>query len=291
MPFLTRFSRYGRTLMREAAAVMDETDRRRCVFLTGTLPGSTEASLQAISAWSGWIVQTVRQWLRDRGIGAKFFGVWEWQRRGALHLHLCVQAPDASRARRLLRVWKERWIQILDGVSARSGVDVYRKNEWHTWASEKWRVRTDAQVVEKSVGAYLGKYLSKGSSANRKQCNYPPSSWYFCQRELGREISGRRQELVLARLCLSASADLWERLGAEVAAQGRPTFLYKSPVDYRLRGLVCLLKPIEAAMVFDSLSWVFRVLSSEPKELSIPPLPTLPGVYKIVFGGWVRAPG
>lgn len=278
------FSKVARRLIREAGGIVDTQAKSRVIFLTGTLPGSTREAVSALAAWSGWAVQTVKQWVRDFAPGSLYFGVWEYQRRGALHLHLCIAAPTTVAARQLKQRWKNRWLRILDAISRRSKVDLYGRENGDTWATRKWVTRTDAQSVEKSVAKYLSKYLSKGSAATRSGCAIPPSSWYFLSKSLRLEIARCRKTLELCRLSSSASLRLFERLAGVVAEQESLAFLYRSPADYLQKGLIALLKPLEASMLFERITELLLPLLHESGSLCVIPKVYIPDVCTLFAG-------
>jgi len=263
VPDRTTFTRYARQFIREVGAIFDTKNRSRTVFVTGTLPGSTNDAIAALSAYSGWLVQAVTNWFRDRFHGSTYFGVWEYQRRGALHLHACIHCPSEEAAVRLRQNWKRKWIELLDSVSKRSGVDLYGRADGSTWAQNRWICRTDAQQVEKSVGAYLGKYLSKGSVKHRSWCERPPVSWWFADKESRSQVRQARKEVGVTRLPLSTAIDLWEKLGSLLAELVPKSHYYVSAYNCQIKGLISLAHPVQASMMFDSLVSVLRLLGLE----------------------------
>lgn len=259
------FTRYAKTLIREAGALLDNGPRECLSFLTGTLPGSTDDALGALAAWSGWVIRTVEQWIRDYAPGALFFGVWEYQKRGALHLHVCVRTQQPNESKLLRARWKERWRKVIDAVSKKSQIDLWKRKDGLSWNTSKWVLRTDAQQVEKSVANYLGKYLSKGSSTARKRCECPPAAWWFCPRVLRAKIRALRHKLELRALSLAAAIDLLELAAGRVAEQAVKVFSYVSPYDVSVKGVVVLASPTMAGAMFRELSLVFGVLAGEAR--------------------------
>lgn len=243
----------ARQKLREAGAILETGPKENCIFLTGTLPGSTKESLMALAAWSGWAVQTVTQWIRDFAPGAGYFGVWEYQKRGALHIHLCIRTETAAQAVDLKRRWKKRWIKVLRAISKRAGVDVMQREDGSSWADSPWAIKTDAQTVEKSVGSYLSKYLSKGSQKNRKLCYYPPSAWAFVARPLTERILHARLAIEVPQLAVCSAINLFERLGAAIATVAEKNFPYESPFMPGFKAIISLTTPDNARAIFNSL--------------------------------------
>lgn len=184
----SKFSTYARRQMMRAGAVFDlQCPKNQCLFLTGTLPGSTDESFRAIAEWSSYIVNCLKAWIAKR-VKAKYdMYCWEWQKRGALHLHYVVHVPCRRHRRFIRSQFKKEWIRLLDSVSRLSGVDLYRKNKGFTHKRNKKVVRATAEIVQKSVASYMAKYLSKnannmkGFQARRR---YFPARWYGCSRPL-----------------------------------------------------------------------------------------------------------
>jgi hypothetical protein len=52
-----------RVLIRSGAAMETKAPPEECLFITGTLPGSTESAYRAIAAYSGYIVNSLKAWV------------------------------------------------------------------------------------------------------------------------------------------------------------------------------------------------------------------------------------
>lgn len=280
----TRFGKAAKALVRDAGALLDSQGRDRCSFLTGTLPGSTAGAVEALAAWSGWVVQTVKQWIRDTAGGARCFGVWEYQKRGALHLHLVVQAETEEEARLIRQKWKDRWIRILGSVGKRSGVDLFERACGGSWASEKWRTRTDAQKVEKSVGCYLSKYLSKGGDTTRGASVFPPSRWWFCDRALLTQVQELRQVQEVRLLQGTMALALFERLIHRVVEASQTAFSYVSPVDALVKGVVGVCNPSVASIAFREVARYMRIFQPDAARFRSCEVVS-PRVVAQIFGG------
>lgn len=256
------FTRYGRTLVREAGAVLDNGPLSHLVFLTGTLPGSTEAAMSALAAWSGWVVQTLSQWIRDTAPEAQYLGVWEYQKRGALHVHVCIRVGSPVQATRLRCRWKARWLKILDAVEVRTGVDVYERQDGGSWRDSKWVVQADAQTVEKSVARYLSKYLSKGAGKLRRRCPEPPSRWWFCSRSLRVRVADMRQVVTVPDLSLAAVLDVFEKASSVAAEWAKTVSCYVCPYDFSIKGCIALLGGVQAGAVFRMVAPLLRAIGA-----------------------------
>lgn len=183
----TAFGPNARRQIMRAGGALDSsiTDPSECLFLTATLPGSTEAAFKAIAAWSGYIVNSLKAWISNH-ISAKLdFYCWEYQRRGALHLHYCVHAQDAAARTHIQRGFKDWWIGILHRVGEKSLTDLFRKNSKYTHLSDPSQVRAVAEVCRKSPARYLAKYLSKSAKKPKGRGRFfTPSRFWGTSRPL-----------------------------------------------------------------------------------------------------------
>lgn len=171
------FSTNGRRRLMRAGAVLDSLAEspNQVLFCTGTLPGSTYESKLAIAAWSGWAVNAVKAWFAKRVPAKHDMYVWEFQKRGALHLHYAILVKDGATRARIISEWKQQWERIIDGISNKSGVDCWRKNANYTHASDKSVLQADCQECTKSIARYLSKYVSKS------QQQYLDNHWAKCK--------------------------------------------------------------------------------------------------------------
>ena len=174
-----------RTLLRVGGAV-DKLDPNPAngIFLTGTLPGSTHEAKQAIADWSAYIVHRLKAWIAKYVRSKIDFYVWERQKRGALHLHYFLHAPDPVARQYLLENFKSQWIRLLEAVSRKSGIDLFRKTKTFTHRNRYESIQAYAQEVTKSVAAYLAKYCGKSANAElpSKNSSYYPTRWWGASR-------------------------------------------------------------------------------------------------------------
>jgi len=176
-----------------AGGVLDGLDGCRAA-MTFTLPGSGKAAFQTIADYSGYIANRLKTWLYDqkpKDSPVLWFFVWELQKRGALHIHLCVHCDDNRELYRLKRRAKGAWIKILESVEQRSGVKMFESVTGFDWRRRKKKIQVDVQKVRKTVGAYFAKYCSKGSKQAERHIEngLRPSRWWGCSRALSRLLS------------------------------------------------------------------------------------------------------
>lgn len=168
------------------------------LFFTGTLPGSGSEQFEAIARWSSWIVHRLKAWIARRVDAKLDFYAWELQKRGALHLHYALHVPDDAARFEIRTQIKNEWIRLLDSVSGFTGVDLYHNSHrGFSHRSNTDLVQADCQEVEKSVGAYLGKYLSKGSRGKNSTDVFHPCRWYGVSRPLRAYEESLRRSITL----------------------------------------------------------------------------------------------
>lgn len=281
-------SKEARSMVREAGAIVDQSPKENTVFLTGTLPGDTPEAKVQLGAWSGWVVEKIQGWLRYHLPGMAYFGVWEYQGRGALHIHLCVRTNSQEDARWLIDHWKGRWIAILTKLCVRANCDLFARSASETWLGNPSITRTDAQVVKKSVSRYLSKYLSKGS-LKRKAGHYsPPSAWSFVSAELRRAVFRSRLTVVVPQLTAGTSLDLFERLGGLIAGRVARTFPYFSPYEGSFKGLIALAEPSESRSIFDFIASQLRCLQGVAKQWLPTDVIPLRVISNLFNGRWLE---
>jgi hypothetical protein len=117
----------------------------------------------------------------------------------------------------LLRGWKEKWTEIIDGVCLRSGVDVWARKKGGTWATNKTILQADAQVIRRSVGAYLSKYLSKNAPTNEVKAweskrFHGPVRWWGASRPLLKRCRELTEKFEVEAIAHSAVRYLKEKV-------------------------------------------------------------------------------
>ena len=277
-----------RSTVRDLGCILDREKLDELAFLTGTVPGGSQRALIAVAEWSGFFVSRLMQWLRDTCEGGRWVGVWEYQDRGALHMHLCVHCKNAREQTVLRAKWHKRWVKLLDLVVEKSGVDVYERADGGTWAGNKTQVMTDAQTVEKSVAHYLSKYLSKGASDVRRRCAYPPSCWYFADRALRAQARDERVVEVVECSSTQSAHDALQTarlLASEVAFKTRVMI---NRYDPTYAGLLILARTNTALKLIQDMRGVLAAVPRKVVSVNNPRVPTQLDRVCEVFGECVR---
>lgn len=172
------FSARGRSTLREFGAVLDKRFGKNAVFFTLTLPASGDKAMRALAEHSSYVVSRVTQWLRDRLKDAWYGWVWEFQERGALHLHLVVGDDDYTGLVLLLLNWKDFAYDLLLQVETRASCDLLTYNTPCGASRERDYVQMDAVFVQYSAARYLAKYMGKARPRGAKTEPYYPARWW-----------------------------------------------------------------------------------------------------------------
>jgi len=194
-PKIKYFSHKSGQKIRETGAVIDRLcgeSVERCRVVTLTIPSSELAAYKVISDYSGYAVNRLFQVVRRDYSIANWFYVYEHQKRGALHLHICVYHEDTNTSKEIGIKLCEKWREVLQDISAKSGVNMLFSKGFNreTKLSE---MQLDNQEMKLGCGAYFSKYASKNSGKYSDDINsinarkYPPSSFWGRSRELAKE--------------------------------------------------------------------------------------------------------
>jgi len=204
-PTVKNFSHKAGQKIRECGAAIDILCAGRpekCRVVTLTLPASGDDAYRALSDWSGYATNRLLQIIRkEKDDRYHWFYVWEHQKRGALHMHLCLYHEEGETSRKLGEELVLKWRGILCDIGRRCSVDLlFSKGFGRVVASSE--MQSINQEMRKGCGAYFSKYAAKTSHARdyrevedvntRNARSYPPSSFW-----------GRSQNL--AKLCQSHS--------------------------------------------------------------------------------------
>lgn len=203
----TSFTRAARHRILEAGSLFDRelSESYRGYFVTFTIPGSRDEAYDAVSRWSGYLVNVVLQCVRRYSKEALWFYCWELQKRGALHLHLFCALPCGISGDVLNERLRSSWYRALGYVQDKSGSDCFaHRNGEYCTASFYWQY--DFQEVETTPAQYISKYLGKGALApgSRNEVEsgrglYYPHRWHGMARQLKRLVDQHR-----FRACMDA---------------------------------------------------------------------------------------
>lgn len=177
--------------LRESGAAIDLLVKKQggaCRIVTLTLVGDTKEAFETLAANSGYVVNRLFQFVRRHGEGCNhWFFVWEYQKRGALHLHICLYHETNNKAAKLGAKLVQSWYKILRDLEKESGVDMFVRRDKKTYTPQrKWQSRNEP--MRKSAGGYFSKYASKASKKEERKyiqklaAMYPPSRFWGSSR-------------------------------------------------------------------------------------------------------------
>ena len=153
--------------LRECGAAIDILCKGKpelCRVVTLTLPASGSEAYSVLSRFSSFIINRLFQILRDTTEeNAYWFYVWEHQKRGALHLHICLFDEDKKRSSHLGELLLKQWIVILDDLTNRTSVNMMYSKGLGMRTPES-KMQSLNQEMIKGCGAYFSKYASKTSN-------------------------------------------------------------------------------------------------------------------------------
>ena len=194
-PTIKYFSHKSGQKIRETGVVIDRlcgAQVNKCRVVTLTLPSSDSKAYQAISDYSGYAVNRLFQIVRRDHELAHWFYVYEHQKRGALHLHICVYHDDPQVSEQIGIALCAKWVEVLQDIGKRSGVNMLFSKGFNR-TCEPHEIQLDNQAMRLGCGAYFSKYASKNSGKFQNDINsinarkYPPSSFWGRSRELAKE--------------------------------------------------------------------------------------------------------
>lgn len=197
LPRSSAFGNYARTRVQRAGACLDPyVADESLIFMTMTLPGGTMSAFAALASWSSWLIHELKKWLFKRHKSALSLYVWEYQKRGALHLHYAMVCKDESARKFIADNLRRWWHDALVRVSERSGVDLFERENGESWKGHYQTIQTDCQVVKKSVARYLSKYLSKAAKGWETKSLPCPVRWFGVSRHLSQLVKQQTVEVV-----------------------------------------------------------------------------------------------
>lgn len=200
----SRLTAHGKaTLQRIGGCVSHNTPAEFSLFLTGTFPGKTFAAQSAIADQSAWIVHRLKAWIYKR-VGPNIgYYVWEFQKRGTLHLHYVVVIPNKDDRNWIEREFRDEWIRLIAGASARSSCDLFIGERGRNFFTEKEKLQIYAQECYKNCSSYLSKYLAKGKFRNFP----PPVRMWGCTKEARNAVAS---SLIRLEICHKVISDAEE---------------------------------------------------------------------------------
>jgi hypothetical protein len=200
-----RLSPHARkTLQRIGGAAQFRFNVSDALFLTGTFPGGSYAAQSAIASQAGWIVHRLKAWIHKiigKNVG---YYVWEFQKRGTLHLHYVVFIPNHYQRAYIEFEFRNEWIRLIKGASIRSLENLFIGNKGRDFFTEKELLQIYAQECYGNCSSYLSKYLTK-----KKTSKFPsPCRLWGCTKEARNLVAASLITLEIPTLLLRKAEDL-----------------------------------------------------------------------------------
>ncbi len=178
------FTRVSGQKLRECGAALDiasENNPEYCNCVTLTLPANTKEAFTALAAYSGYAINRLFQPIRrDYGNAANWFFVWEYQKRGALHLHIAVHHAKLGESTLIGDRLIKQWHKVLCDIGTRANCCMFTAKQGDRCTIKSLH-QNDNQVTQKSVGGYFSKYAGKEESKQNWYCQkYPVSRFWGC---------------------------------------------------------------------------------------------------------------
>jgi hypothetical protein len=154
-------------------------DLTQCHEVCLTLPANHEAAFAALAKNTYFATHRIFSYLKKQYQGqVSWFYVWEYQKRGALHLHLAVHHKDSSLLDAICGDIKRAWIRILEDIGQSEGTCMFSdKTRKKCTISQNWQMHSEQ--IRSSVGGYFSKYAGKEESKQSWYCQKYPISRFW----------------------------------------------------------------------------------------------------------------
>jgi hypothetical protein len=193
-----RFGLSQRRAILRSGAVMSRLypERGQTWEVTLTLPGSTMQAKKCLAAYTSWLMNRLLQVIRDfkkkRKVTISNFYVWEWQKRGALHLHMALGCEDTLIVEECARAVRAKWFCLLEELGELTEIDMFAKSSTFTWKDKPSAWQSHCMPIEKNLAAYFAKYASKDKDSGIPKSGSPvlfyPTTWWGRSRDLAQAV-------------------------------------------------------------------------------------------------------
>ena len=181
VPRVVSYTKYAKRQIKNGVAALKDIYGKSVLFLTVTIPGSTDEALLLLARYSATFVDSLRHWLQYQAPRSAWVYKWEWQKRGALHLHAALGCANRVEMEAIRRKFKREVYSLFVALSDRVGQDIFQRADGTSWRESYDTLRIEAKPVRKCVKRYMAKYVSKCPGAD---LGYHPSRWWGATRAL-----------------------------------------------------------------------------------------------------------
>ena len=271
----TIFTRKAKERIQDSMGVLEDEYRiQNCLFFTGTLPGSTPEALQTLARYTGFIVKSLYQWFARHAPTALVCHVWEWQDRGALHIHMVCASHNCEELWLIKCALRKQWIRLLQSVSVSEHVDLFGRIDGHTWRETLRVVRARVERIEKTLRGYMSKYLGKGQAENSEQLLAYPSRWWGMTDKLRDLIRARTTVIISRPVTLTQAQEAFIDVLRYTWERTTDGIIWKSRFDPRCTGFV-IISPSLRGWLRGTIAEVFGALVPVSGQRLVPWKPTL----------------
>lgn len=249
----------GIRTVREACAVLKHTWGRNIAFATLTLPGSTRDALRTAAAHCRRLQNNfLRKLAYHLGL-LDYVWIWELQVRGALHAHFAFGISRRENLNELNRLIRRLWRESLEDLSDKEEVDLFERAEGGTWRGNPRVLRARVEWVRKDVGAYMSKYLSKGSATGQIDEELLPKSWWSISRNVRHKMEVFRQTQQAHFQTEAAAQEAYKTLSDALIVHAAKVYDTKNPYTQNHCGKVYYYEDEQLVPDFDDIAAVLRV--------------------------------
>lgn len=275
---ITAFTKLARGRVADAASVLEEEYGKDVLFTTLTLTGQTDESKDALARWSGWAVEKLKKWLHRNAPSALTVGVWERQKRGALHLHLVTGCSDPYEYFRIWTGITDYWIDLERQISIKTGVNLFVNEKGYNLEVRPDLWRNECVRVRKSVRRYVSKYASKDASKRSNPWHAPlkvphyPSRWWFVDNRLRQLVNARAFTKTSYAMTFEESQEALSEILGDVIPLASKVVYYRNPEKHFDVTFVLFTDTVEQAESVRSKStqhiafWQLRTVTKEKPE-------------------------
>lgn len=235
-------TRYAAHIVREGCAVVESAYGKKAFFVTLTLPGRSEDAIRVFAEESTSILNRFMQRLRNlfccHKIELDAVGVWEPHADGTLHFHLCIGVKDEKVKVFLRRHIRRLWRKVLLTQSKKSGVDLFERKNGATWKDDPSKPVVQFAKVKKTVGAYMGRYLSKHARVAERLDFTPPARWWYLSDALREKLIQQRNLCALRLVSIEDAEQVACELVGVAESYGATVKIMRNPFTTNVCGFV-----------------------------------------------------
>lgn len=256
MPAPTGFTPLAKRYALDSGTAIQDKVAGAGYFVTFTDPGSDPERLAIWSMASGYIVDRLNRFLRDRVSNGEFAYVWELQGRVAPHLHYMFRIPLTCDFTELQAAFRAQWRKILEDVSDQVGVDLFRKSDTVTWRGHEGLPHVNFKRLTHNMGGYLAKYFSKSRSKSGKT-GWHPGRWWGVSYPLRARIKQERLCQVLYSGTEDRAQALFDLINARLVAAGMEGKALKIPAFTGVQQMSFFTRPERSRRLADGIGeWI-----------------------------------